>query len=313
MTQRIAEHPTRNYNYYNTINCIPQERPSTSTAGKVYINPNYTKRKPVIHINPHMQVKPSIYVNPKLIQNMTHSQNQDTVSNVTQNIGSVSHGNIQGKHSVHVNPKLMDKLISKPPEIKPTIGSINNNPSAFHNTINTVEVPVTQSSSLPIATDTSSLLVKKQSINSVTLDTKTKPIIFNVPVSQRRLSANYIIKSKTKLVKGTNSLKKSPNSSFITLSRRKLVRVKRTSKTPNAVTSSIKQSTPLRRRFSNSGLKKAKISHLISRSKTLILSSNQFSKKHNLKTLKSVDTYRLNFYNKIDRTILKSSCKKKES
>lgn len=288
-------------NPYDTRSYMPQE--SLPVRSKVFVNPNYTSRKPVIHVNPHAQVQPPIFmnphaqvqspmyvnplvqmvppiyanpfvqanapihVNPKLImQNITSSRNQEQIPrNVVHGSQSV-HATIPSTRAVHVNPKLMKQLISNVPRKNCVVQQTDSIPNALHFQ-NISVVPANP------------MRPSEPNSSSVTSSAKR-------PISQRTLSESSN-QTKTKLVKNNVTPKKSPNTGLVSLSQRKLVRMRKSPRVVTTSSSSLKSVTPSRRRLSSSGSRKGKCSSNINNSKP-----------HNV------------WYNKNNKTVLKSPQKK---
>lgn len=320
------ERQTNNYysnpnDVYDARSYMPQETLPASTTSKVFVNPNYANRKPVIHVNPHVQVQPTLfvnpqaqlnssiylnpraqmippiyanphahvepptYINPNLIrQNITNSQNQEQLGENAFHTNQPVQARIPSICAVHVNPKMM-KLISNVPRENAIRHSI---PS------------VTSFQSLPVGPST---LISQSELNSsnfsdqgksihpdiIDVDEETMP---STPISQNSSSENSN-QLGAKFVKNNSTNKKSPNSSLVSLSRRKLVRIRRS---PKVATVSSNSS---RKRLSSSGSKKGKSSP-----RSTLISIDQLSKVNNLKSSKNV------WYNKLDKTVLKTPKKK---
>jgi hypothetical protein len=288
---------TNSYKYTKDYN--NQEKKDLWAMSKVYVNPNYTSKKNVIHINPHVQVKSSIYINPKLIKNMASTQNQEQSSRIIlQNNQSIIHTNIQNKCSVHVNPKLMNRLISKVSEKNNLVQSMHNISNQLHlqnmSNISAVTIDQTISNCSPDFDEKSfhPFNIKKQSA------------IYMNPVNDKKLSTNYIIKSKTKLVNNGYNFRKSSSSNLVALSQKKLVRIK---KSPKLITATNTSKTLIlsKKKSCSSGIKKLKNSH-----RNVLNTRSQLSKINNIKLVKNIDKYKINWSNKVDKSILKSSKKK---
>ncbi|XP_011496633.1 PREDICTED: GATA zinc finger domain-containing protein 8 [Ceratosolen solmsi marchali] len=276
-----------------------QENMNACTMSKVFVNPNYMSKKNVIHINPRVQVKPSIYINPKLIQNITSNQNQEQSSGIiAQNDQYLISTNIHNKCSVHINPKLMNRFISKVSEKNHAVrcdDNILNN----QNLSNTSIVPITQIK----ANSTSGLNEKSCILSNIRNDSST----CSNSVSNVKLSTNYTIQSKTKLVNNCYNSRRSSTSNLVALSQRKLVRIKKNPKLISSPASTSKSSIHSRSKQPCSGFKKLKTNQ-----RNFVNSISQLSKINNTKLLKNFDRYKANWYNKIDKNVSKS-CRRKIS
>ncbi|KAL7306473.1 hypothetical protein TKK_0001172 [Trichogramma kaykai] len=163
------------------------------TSNKVYVNPYYTQRKATIHVNPHVQVKTPIHINPKVLQNTGGYPNQQEVS---KNI------------SKEIQLKLLTMLPSNKPENSTSVPEVSSTPKEE--------------------------IKSEENITSSEADTTEKiPTTSPSLVAEPKLSdsSSYIVKSKTKIIKKNASVEKSANSSFITLSKQKIVRIKKKPRT----------------------------------------------------------------------------------
>lgn len=287
----------------SNVNTFPESRPidiltyektnnikPSTTSCNVYVNPYFKPQNPVVHINPKMHMKPFIHVNPKLVKSVA-STNETTMNN-TSNIMSNSQQNLtqmdikkmklHTKPSIHVNPKIMTSIASST--------------SMTENNYTSVKSDIKESF---IQTDVKKSVYINPKLMSKLSSTKESKIVekketipnFNQPACSRLKFIRKIDNTKT-------PIKKTNMSNILLLSKRKLIRAKRTMK-GNTVISQIgpqkvKKLSPTKK-IKSTTLQSTK--NIVANNNTLQSTNNgiNLSKVHNTKT-------KVNKY-KIDRTV----------
>ncbi|XP_047351318.1 zinc finger CCCH domain-containing protein 3 isoform X1 [Vespa velutina] len=274
---------------YEKLNNNIHIKPSTMSCN-VYVNPYFKPQNPVVHINPKMHMKPFIHVNPKMVKSVA-STNETTMNN-TSNIMNNSQQNLtqmdikklklHTKPSIHVNPKIMTSIASST--------------SMTESNYTCVKSGIKESF---IQTDVKKSVYINPKLISKLSSTKESEIVekretvpnFNQPACSRLKFIRKIDTAKT-------PIKKTNMSNILLLSKRKLIRAKRTMK-GNAVISQIgpqkvKKPSPTKK-IKTTILQSTK--NIVANNNTLQCNSNDInlSKVHNAKT-------KVNKY-KIDRTI----------
>ncbi|XP_015189117.1 PREDICTED: GATA zinc finger domain-containing protein 7 [Polistes dominula] len=222
----------------NSNNSI-QSKPSIMAYNNVYVNPYFKPQNPVVHINPNMHIKPLIHVNPKMVQNVTTSTNNNTINNTstTMNYPQENLTQMDLKKlklhaagvvaaataklpSIHVNPKIMN--------------SINNSNVTTENNYKCDGVTSSNNKKCFIRTDVKksvyvnpklmSKLSSSKESKTTTIEKKDTIPNLNQPSCSRLKFVRKIDNTKTPVKKLNNM------SNILVLSKRKLIRAKRTMK-----------------------------------------------------------------------------------
>ncbi|XP_043491906.1 zinc finger CCCH domain-containing protein 3 [Polistes fuscatus] len=213
--------------YQNSNNSI-QSKPSTM-AYNVYVNPYFKPQNPVVHINPKMHLKPLIHINPKMVQNVTSTN--DTTINNTSNIMSNSQENLtqmdikklklHAKPSIHVNPKIMSSIANSNATTENNYKCVtsNNNNNNNNNKKSFIRTDVKKS----VYVNPKLMSKLSSTKESKTVEKKETIPNFNHPSCSRLKFVRKIDNTKT-------PIKKTNMSNILVLSKRKLVRAKRTMK-----------------------------------------------------------------------------------
>ncbi|KAK2584005.1 hypothetical protein KPH14_006463 [Odynerus spinipes] len=274
-------------------------KPLTMTSN-VYVNPNFKPQNPVIHINPKMHIKPLIHVNPKIVKNVAGT-NKITITNTSELITNSQHGltqmdikrlKLHAKPLVHVNPKIMNNVVDS---TKETENNNANVASCVKENIMSVDIKKSVYVNPKLMSKLSS--TKEHKIT----EKKEAVADLNQPICSRLKFVRKLDNTKT-------PIKKSNMSNILLLSKRKLIRVRRTSKGNTAVS----QIGPYKvKRHSLSPSKKIKATlyqstkNIANNNNTIQTTSNNI----NLLKVNNVKT-KVNKY-KIDRTVQSSMQPKK--
>ena len=245
------------------------KNPKTAEPPKViYVNPNYGNKKHVIHVNPNVHVTTSIHGNPRI-----HSSTSVYVN--TKN---------STKSLIHVNPKIvknMDVIHRKRDKINKNINTVSFETSTVLDKIQ---------KSIYV----NPKLLKKLNCTEILKNTAIKKNLLSEEISY--------LSSKLDLVKSV-SVKKNAASSLMSLSRRKLVKVKRNSKSASGTL--IVAPKNLKRIF-NAEFKKTKVND-----STLLSSTSCAHGSNNL--LKFIRIESKENQHNIDRTVVQREKKKKNN
>lgn len=156
----------------------------------VHVNPNFKVQNPTVHINPNIYAKPLIHINPKVMHNIVSSN---------QNLPNIVNTN---------NVNTTNASAAK--------ASISN-----------------KSADVKRAIYVNPTLLKKLSSSKEKL-AESKELIYKDPISKELVTIERPVCSRLKPMKNTDnqkiSTKRTSNSNFVILSRRKLVRVVRSPK-----------------------------------------------------------------------------------
>lgn len=255
----------------------------------VYVNPYFKPQNPVVHINPKMHMKPFIHVNPKMVKSVASTNN--TTMNNTSNIMSNSQQNLtqmdmkklklHTKPSIHVNPKIMTSIAS-------STSMTESNYTCAKSSIKESFIQTDVKKSVYINPKLMSKLSSTKESNIV--EKKETIPNFNQPACSRLKFIRKIDNTKT-------PIKKTNMSNILLLSKRKLIRAKRTMK-GNTVISQIgpqkvKKLSPTKK-IKTTILQSTK--NIVANNNTLQCTNNDINLKvHNAKT-------KVNKY-KIDRTV----------
>lgn len=184
----------------------------------IYINPSFNnQQKNFIHINPNVQLNVAVHFNPKMVNSLSASQfnkiNQQQIQHVRQlshNVPSVPdvlsvNSKLNVQKSVYVNPKLIQQLKSKVPDVQQQTPISILSPSKF--------------------VSKQTLISKNNIINNHNnyIVNNTRKFLSN-NVNNKRVLINNNKSLNNINTKSINVKKSSP--SLISISKRKLIRVK---------------------------------------------------------------------------------------
>ncbi|OXU25438.1 hypothetical protein TSAR_015701 [Trichomalopsis sarcophagae] len=233
-----------------------------------------------VHVNPAILNQPRIPIdNP--CSNIPMTQNE-TSSNWHFNRAVLNQQTMPNSVPIHINPKFVAKPLVSEIHGKSKNSQQNEVTSKIFSVQNTIanSGPSCSTGYTNNFTNSSSHSNLTSTVASVT----ENPVISSTPVSIKK-SPN------------SNIYKKSPNSSLVSLSKRKLIRVKRNTRPTASIANPI-NSSPLKRRLSSSGLKKIKISPK---------NKNRLIKVSNMKLVRTTDVH---WYKQVYKIVPKSTYKK---
>lgn len=234
----------------------------------------------MVHVNPAVLNQPRIPVN-NPYYNFPMPQNE-ILSNWYYNPAVLNQQTMPNSGPIHINPKFVAKPLVSDTCRESQVLQDNSDISRIASVQNTIANNEPSCSTANTTNFTSSSPHSELTVTSAT----EIPVISSTSVSIKESAPN------------SNVNKKSPNSSLVSLSKRKLIRVKRSTRPTASITNTLNSSTPLKKRLSSSGFKRTKISPK---------SKNNLMKVNNMKLVRTAD---IHWYNKVDKTVPRSTYEK---